>query len=100
MCIRDRFEYLFGGTQAELPDDYVEASLATWVSAGDPPIHMYVGTNDTLISQAKLNTFQQSLDVAGIENELVEIPGESHLSVRTNRDALMSSMKFLDEQLK
>jgi len=96
----DRFEYLFGGTRAELPTDYANASPTTWVSADDPPVFMFMGTNDTLIDQDKARTFQQTLDAAGVENELLEIPGGNHLSVRTNRLAMIRSLRFLDSQLK
>ena len=95
-----RFEYLFGGTRGELPQEYIDASPGTWASADDPAIMMYYGTSDNVISQDNLLSFQQDLDAAGVENELLEIEGGTHLSVRVNRNAMLQSLKFLDEQLK
>ena len=94
------FEFLFGGTRGELPEEYAAASPGNWVSADDPAIMMFYGTNDTVISQENLLDFKDDLDSASVENELLEIPGGSHLSVRSNRTAMLASLKFLDEQLK
>lgn len=61
---------------------------------------LFYGTDDTVISLQNVADFQQNLDAASVENEVLEIPGGRHLPVQSNRTALLQSLKFLDGQLK
>ncbi len=95
-----RFEYFFGGTRAELPDLYEDASPAQWVSADDPATFLFVGENDTVINQTKLQQFQQDLDAVGVANEYYVAPGKSHLGAAADKLSRQYAARFLDGQLK
>jgi triacylglycerol lipase len=95
-----RFEFLFGGTRAELPDTYAAASPTNWISSDDPATFIFVGENDTVIDQSNLADFQQGLEDAGVENDSYVSPGQSHLRAAGDRTARLYSLRFLDGQLK
>lgn len=95
-----QFAYLFGGTRAELPDLYAQASPAAYTSAWDPPVYMYMGENDQVVSQSKAAQLAQDLNDVGVEAELHMVPKKNHLSAKRDRPAVYNSLRFLDQQLK
>lgn len=59
-----------GGYRDEMPARYAEASPATHVSAGDPPVFLYHGSLDTLVSPDQATDYYDALRAAGIDAEL------------------------------
>jgi acetyl esterase/lipase len=69
---------LCGGTPESAAASYRAASPITYISANAPPVLTLHGDKDDIvpISQAKL--LDQALKAAGLEHELVILPGQGH----------------------
>lgn len=75
-------EYM-GGTQAQVPARYVEASPITHVVAGAPPFLMIHGTGDLVVDIEHSRAMRAALRAVGTDARLLEIPGGGHVF---NRD--------------
>ncbi len=59
-----------GGYRDEMPARYAEASPAAHISAGDPPVFIYHGSLDTLVTPDQATDYYEALRAAGIDAEL------------------------------
>jgi len=59
-----------GGYRDEMPARYAEASPAAHVDAGDPPVFLYHGQLDTLVTPDQATDYYAALRAAGIDAEL------------------------------
>ena len=96
----NEFRFLFGGTRREVPELYEQASPAHWVSGWDPPVYMYIGENDNLVSGDKAAQLADDLEAVGVDAELYTVPKKNHLTAKRDRTAIYQSLRFLDMQLK
>ena len=96
----DRLAYFLGGTPAEVPGNYADASPAQWVSSDDPPTMVFIGENDSVVSRSKVDDFVDQLGQAGVPHRFREVAGKGHLPAAFDRDTLRSSANFFDDTLK
>ncbi|MGH8530672.1 MAG: alpha/beta hydrolase fold domain-containing protein [Nevskiales bacterium] len=90
-----------GGTQTEKPALYGKASPITYVTPDDPPVFIYHGGSDTLVSPDHAQDFKVALDKAGIKNELYILRGRGHVTAfLTDRGAVSAALEFLDRNLR
>ncbi len=92
-----RFEYFLGGTRAEVPENYSDASPAAFMDGSDPPTLVFAGQRDTVIDLAKAERLINDL---GGDSEFYSVPGKTHTSAASETTALMRSMRFLDSHIK
>lgn len=71
--------YFLGGSQSEVPDNYIGASPAAHVSPGDPPIRLIHGDKDIIVPIEGSRVFLAGLRSAGVDSELTIVEGEGHL---------------------
>jgi dipeptidyl aminopeptidase/acylaminoacyl peptidase len=71
------FDFM-GGTYAEIPEKYREASPVTHVSPDDPPIMLIHGTADATVPFRQSVIMKERLEAAGVPVELVAVEGAGH----------------------
>ena len=68
-----------GGTQADVPALYAQASPISYVAAGAPPFLLIAGDADWFVDIEHARLMQRALDDVGTETHLLSIPGGGHL---------------------
>jgi len=88
-----------GGDRDELPDRYADASPATHISAGDPPVFLYHGKLDYLVTIDQATDYYEALHAAGIDAELYLKSWRGHMSMFLfGGDAEDRAIAFLNRQ--
>lgn len=93
-------EFWLGGSPAEAPQQYVNASPRAFVTSDDPPMFLFHGGNDTMVPLISAEKMRESLVDAGIEAELYIAPEIGHLAAAGDRQCLARSLAFFDRHLK
>lgn len=89
-----------GGTQAQVPQQFIDASPVTHVSKDDPPFFFYHGTWDTLVPDDHTGDFKAALDAAGVHTEWFKIIGRGHITAFfMDGAAIDAALGFLDRSL-
>ncbi len=93
---------MLGKTFAEAPELYRLASPVTYVRSNSPPFLILHGTADTTVKLAQSELLAECLKQAGVEHELIVIPGAPHTFhlQPPQRDLRPVVLKFLDTHLK
>ena len=90
-----------GGTFAQIPEVFRQASPITYVTRDDPPFFIYQGTDDKTVSPEHSKVFKAALDRAGVRNELRWVEGRGHASVLLFGGAAEdAAIDFLDATLR
>ena len=90
-----------GGTQDQVPQQFIEASPVCHVKAGEPPVFLYNGSWDTLVPLSHAEDYKKLLDAAGIRNELYVLHGRGHVTAfLTDGGAVDAALEFLDRNLR
>lgn len=90
-----------GGTQAEVPRQFIAASPITHVSKDDAPTFMYHGTWDTLVPDDHSRDFKVALDAVGVRTEWYRQHGRGHVTAFYNDGgAIEAACDFLDRELR
>lgn len=90
-----------GGTQAEIPKAFADASPITHVAPGQPPVFLYHGSWDRLVPYDHATDYQQALSAAGIPNELFTLRGRGHITAFLSDGAAVdAALDFLDRWLR
>lgn len=90
-----------GGTQAEVPQQFIAASPVTHVSPDDPPVFLYHGSWDTLVPDHHSRDYKAALDAAGVPAEWFKIAGRGHITAFfSDGAAIDAALDFLDRQLR
>ena len=85
-----------GASHSEAYPQFVAASPVPHVSADDPPMFLYHGRLDTLVSADYAREFQQALDRAGVPNELYLDNFGGHVTAFVFRkDAEQAGLQFI-----
>lgn len=92
--------YWLGGTRAEKPEVYEQASPAKFVTPDDPPTLFFHGDADRLVPLGGVRRMQSALDAAGVTAELYLVQGAGHVEAFLNPTAVGESVKFLEKHLK
>lgn len=87
--------HVFGGTPAEMPQVYLDASPLERVSSNLCPFFLYHGTRDFIVPPEASQRMHARLRSAGVDSELVEVPGKEHLLTFLDRSARRRSIAFL-----
>jgi triacylglycerol lipase len=95
-----RLAYWLGGTPAEKPDTYREASPATYVTADDPPMFFFHGTADDIVPIRSPKRMVERLKEAGVTVEFCEIPEAGHMGAVVDHAAVQQALAFVDRNLK
>ena len=91
------------GTRDRTAPIYEEVSPVTNVTPDAPPIFTVVGTEDPLVSLEQSQEFHETLKQAGVDQELLLIPGADHSRDgvnANNNEADAKAFEFLDKYLK
>jgi dipeptidyl aminopeptidase/acylaminoacyl peptidase len=93
---------MLGRTMAEAPELYRLASPITYVRSNSPPFLILHGTADTTVNVAQSELLGRKLEAAGVEHELVIIPGAPHTFhlQPKQRDLRPVVLGFLERHLK
>ena len=86
-----------GGDRDEMPERYAEASPAFHVSSDDPPVFLYHGKLDFLVTEDQAVDYYEALRAAGIEAELYLHRWRGHMSMFLfGGDAETKAINFLN----
>ena len=91
---------VFGGTPRSLPDVYRKASPIVHVSEDDPPMFLFHGSKDWLVSDENSNAMKQRLEEAKVAFEFVSVPNKGHLATFVDMETVERSFDFLDLYLR
>ncbi|NKF24611.1 alpha/beta hydrolase [Solimonas marina] len=92
---------LIGGTEAQKPQLYREASPVDYVDRGDPPVFLYHGGSDELVPLDHATDYKKKLDAAGVPCELMILHGRGHvMTFLTDQPAVTAALHFLDRYLR
>ena len=91
---------LLGGPLKQNEKIYRGASPVTHVRKDSPPIFIYHGTKDTLVSIEHPKAFISSLEKNNVKHEVYWIEGRSHIFAHLfSAQAIPKAIDFLDENL-
>ncbi|MFD2256554.1 alpha/beta hydrolase family protein [Luteolibacter algae] len=97
----DLIRNFLGGRVEDIPEKYWEASPVNDVGAGSPPVFLYHGEKDTLVSPDHLLEMEDKLVENGVPHEVFWIHGKGHIGAFLSQGkALAAAMEFLDKHLK
>ena len=88
-----------GGAREEIPGLYAEASPISHVSADDPPVFLYHGKLDLMVTVDHATDYYAALRANGVEAELYLNPWLGHLAMFVlGGDAEAEAIDFLNRQ--
>lgn len=96
----DRLAYWLGGTPAEKPDAYRDASPANYVAASDPPMFFFHGDSDELVQIRSPQKMVERLRELGIPAEFYIVKGAGHIPAALDQGARERARAFADHVLK
>lgn len=91
----DQLAYWLGGTRAQVPALYDQASPAAYISGDDPPMFLYHGDADELVPLNQASAMVAELKQAGIDGELFVIPKARHVGAAIDTRAIRAGVDFL-----
>ena len=90
---------LLGGTRAQVPERYKQASPVTYVSSDDPPMLLFHGAKDWLVSPEASLIMKESLIKSEVTMEHFVVPDKGHLMTFVDKKAMELSFAFLRRHL-
>lgn len=93
--LRNYFTGYFGSNPEDGPDTWKKASAVTWLDGSEPPFLLIHGLADGSVSPENSRVFAERLKQAGVEVELLLIPGARHLAIISFEGALEASAAFI-----
>jgi acetyl esterase/lipase len=96
----DRLAYWLGGTPAEKPDAYRDASPANYVNASAPPMFFFHGDSDELVQIRSPQKMVTRLSELGVEAEFYTVKGAGHIPAALDQGARERALAFADHVLK
>jgi dipeptidyl aminopeptidase/acylaminoacyl peptidase len=88
----------FGGARDDIPKVWADASAISWIDGSEPPFLLLHGMEDTNVYPHQSEIFADVLEEAGVDGELVMIPGEGHSSLIRSEAALAAMLAWLEEK--
>lgn len=92
--------FWLGGTRADRPDEYRDASPARFITADDPPMFFFHGEQDWLVPLLSPTHMVSLLKAAGISAEIYPVKDAGHIQTLFDRGALEHGLAFADRYLK
>jgi acetyl esterase/lipase len=96
----ERLAYWLGGTRADKPDAYRDASPVSFITADDPPMFFFHGAQDLLVPIASPRRMVSQLTSAGVTAEMYTVQNEGHIQAIFDTAALEHARAFADHYLK
>ncbi|MEZ6114599.1 MAG: alpha/beta hydrolase [Pirellulaceae bacterium] len=91
--------YFLGGSRAEKPKTYEQASPAAYATADDPPTFFFHGGSDLLVPLHGPRQLMESLKTLGVRTSLYVVPGKGHLATFLDATVTVRAIEFLNQQL-
>lgn len=95
-----RLAFWLGGTRRERPEVYAAASPIRFVAPGDPPVFLYHGELDRVVSLDESKGLLQRLREARVPAELDVVPGAGHVTAFLDPQAIARGIAFLKAHCK
>jgi acetyl esterase/lipase len=92
---RSRTERYLGAELNQAPEIWAEASAATWVDGSEPPFLLVHGAKDGTIELEQSVSFAEILQKAGVDADLLIIPGADHSAVVHSEQSFEAVEGFL-----
>lgn len=92
--------HVMGGSRAEKPDIYRNASPINFVTADDCPILFFHGTTDLLVPKKSSRALYDALRSVGVDTEYFTVEGQGHLVAFIHSAAREAAIEFLGKYLK
>ncbi len=92
--------FWLGGSRSEKPDAYRDASPASYIKAGDPPMFFFHGKQDLLVPVESPTHMVELLKNAGGTAEIYTISDAGHIQALFDQNALERGLAFADRYLK
>jgi acetyl esterase/lipase len=96
----DRIAYWLGGTPAQKPDAYRDASPANYVTAESPPMFFFHGGSDELVPIRSPQAMVERLRDAGVTADFYTVQGAGHIPAALDPMAREHALQFADRVLK
>jgi acetyl esterase/lipase len=96
----NQLAYWLGGSRAERPDAYQDASPAKYITVDDPPMYFFSGDEDWLVPIISPKLMVASLKNAGLTAEMYTVKDAGHVQALFDRNALERGLAFADRYLK
>ena len=90
--------YWLGGSPAESPDQFKQASPTTWITADDPLVVMFHGSRDTLVPVSSPKTFHEKYQAAGLLSHF-SVTSDGHASAFTRTTLTLNALAKFRELL-
>ncbi|MEZ6057365.1 MAG: alpha/beta hydrolase [Planctomycetaceae bacterium] len=92
--------YWLGGTRAQKPDLYEQASPAAFATKDDAPTFCFNGTKDQLVPVAWTQPLVDALKEVDVEVILEEVPNADHIKAAWSPQGRRAGYDFFDKHLK
>jgi acetyl esterase/lipase len=96
----DRIAFWIGGTRDQMPNEYRDASPASFITADDPPMYFFHGQQDLLVPVQSPTEMVKSLKAAHVTAEMCVVKDAGHIQALFDRAALEHGLAFADKYLK
>ena len=91
--------YWLGGTRAQKPQAYQDASPNAFVSQKVPPTFLYHGTIDAVVPYSWTKPYYDSLKKLGVPTEMYRIEDAGHVTAFLHPNAIKKARVFMDRYL-
>jgi acetyl esterase/lipase len=96
----ERVAFWIGGTREKMPNEYRDASPASFITADDPPMYFFHGQHDLLVPVESPTEMVKLLKSAHVTAEMCVVKNAGHIQALFDRGALESGLAFADKYLK
>jgi acetyl esterase/lipase len=95
----DRVAFWIGGTRDAMPNEYRDASPASFITSDDPPMYFFHGQQDLLVPIQSPTEMVKQLKDAHVTAEMYPIKDAGHIQALFDRSALEHGLAFADKYL-
>ncbi len=95
-----RLAYWLGGSRADKPELYRQASPAAFASDDDPPCFFFHGEDDSVVPLLSPQWMKSKLEEVGVRSELYVVPDAGHQAALGSAEAVKRTGEFFDRHLK
>jgi acetyl esterase/lipase len=95
-----RLAYWLGGTPAEKPEAYAQASPNNYVTSDDPPMFFFHGAADDIVPIRSPQRMVEHLKQANVPVQFHEIPEAGHMGAAVDHPTMLEALAFVERNLK
>ncbi|MEM7455815.1 MAG: alpha/beta hydrolase [Planctomycetota bacterium] len=92
--------YWLGGSKADVPENFRQATPLNYVDRSDPPFYFFHGKEDMVVPHSTSEKMHEALISAGVDSTYEMIEGKGHMASFSNLDHLNDAIVFFDRVLK